>query len=498
MDNIKEYNIYKDIKSRTKGEIYIGVVGPVRTGKSTFIKNFMDICVLPNMQEGNPKNQAKDELPQSASGKTIMTTEPKFIPKNAAKITVNDTSMDVRLIDCVGYMVEGATGYEEGESERMVKTPWFDEAIPFSKAATIGTDKVINDHSTIGIVVTCDGTFGEIPRENYIEAEERTVDELNKIGKPYIIILNSAYPYSENTLKLSKELSEKYTVGVIPLNCAQLKKEDIDNIFINLVREFPVTQINYKLPKWINLLEADNYIKLQIVDSAKNIMSNINTIRDANVMSKTIKAMVMPEGSCIENIKIDEINCTEGVVNISMSLYDNYYYETLSNLAGMEIKNEFQLIAMIRELSEKKNDYSKVSKALSDVEINGYSVVIPQKDGIKLYEPELFKNGQKYGVTIKAEATTIYMLHTQIQTEISPIVGNKQQADDLIDYINHNKENAKEGIWETNIFGKTVEQIVDDGIHEKIHNITEDNMMKIRDTLQKVMNENTGLVCLIV
>lgn len=488
----KEFHLYNDIQSRTGGEIYLGVVGPVRSGKSTFIKRFMDLCVLPYMENENVKRRAQDELPQSAAGKTIMTTEPKFIPKEAAHINVNGAALDVRLIDCVGYMVDGATGHIEEDAERMVKTPWFDYDIPFTQAAEIGTRKVITEHSTVGIVITTDGSFGEIPRENYIPAEDKTILELKKLGKPFVVLLNSASPYGERAANLAREIMEKHSVTVLPVNCAQLRKEDIDKILETILFEFPIQEIRYEIPKWVSMLDADNEIQLQIIDAARQILSKVQTMRDIQSMK------AFPQNEIMENIRVSNINGKDGTVEIEIRIFEKYYYQTLSDMVGTEIQNEYQLITMIRELSERKNEYTKVGDALSDCMVNGYSVVIPHREKISLNEPEVFKNGQRYGVKIKAEATTIYMIQTSIQTEIAPIVGSEQQAKDLIDYIGQNARDNKEGIWDTNIFGKTVEQIVDDGIYEKIHNITDENIDKIRETLQKVMNENTGLVCIIV
>lgn len=492
MENVGEYNLYNDIQSRTGGEIYIGVVGPVRSGKSTFIKRFMELYVLPNMDNENVKKRAQDELPQSAAGRTIMTTEPKFIPKEAAHIHVGSVDMDVRLIDCVGYMVDGAFGHEEDNSERMVKTPWFDYEIPFTQAAEIGTRKVINDHSTIGVVITTDGSFGEIERDNYIPAEDKTIQELKKIGKPFVVLLNTTSPYGEAALKTAKQISDKNNVTVIPVNCAQMHKEDVDHILESILYEFPVSEIRYYLPKWISMLAPDSEIKKTLMSTAADILKSVNTMKDV----KNLKDINKSE--YISDIRQSRINGRDGTVSYEISIDEKYYYQTLTQIAGMPIENEYQLIDMIKELTSKKNEYTKVASAISDVAINGYSVVIPERSKINLFEPETFKNGQKYGVKIKAEASAIYMIETVIQTDISPVVGSKAQADDLIEYINQNKMERTEGIWDTNIFGKTVEQIVEDGIDEKIHNITDDNIDKIRETLQKVMNENSGLVCLIV
>lgn len=487
MSENREYNLYKDIKLRTNGEIYLGVVGPVRTGKSTFIKQFMELMVLPKISDESRKQRAVDELPQSAQGKTIMTTEPKFIPKEAAKINISDgIECSVRLIDCVGYMVEGAKGHIENDTERMVKTPWFHQEIPFTKAAEIGTKKVINDHSTIGIVVTTDGSFGEIERANYIPPEEKTIQELKAINKPFVVILNTIKPFAADTKKLAEDMKAKYSCAVVPVNCAQLKKEDIDKVFEAALYEFPVSEIVFELPEWVKLLSCDHYIKKHLIDMAKSILSKITTIDD-------VRKIESIQDEYVSETRLNSAMLSDGTSVIDVKIKPEFYYQVLSEMTGLTVENEYDLISMIKDMSEKRNEYMKVSDAITDVGINGYGVVIPSKEKITLAEPVVIKNGNRYGIKIKADATAIYMIQTNIQTEIAPIVGSEQQADDLRKYISENNN-----VWDTNIFGKTVEQIVEDGIGEKVHNITNDSIDKLREALQKVMNENNGLVCLIV
>lgn len=488
-----KFNVYKDIQARTNGEIYLGVVGPVRTGKSTFIKRFMDICVLPSMENVHSKERARDELPQSATGKTIMTTEPKFVPNEAASIKLfDDVEFKIRLIDCVGFMVDGATGHIENARERMVKTPWFENEIPFTQAAEIGTKKVINEHSTIGIVITTDGSFGDIPRENYIQAEERTVNELSKLGKPYVMILNSSKPYSEETIALADQLSEKYKVAVLPVNCDQLKRDDIYKILESVLYEFPISELDFYTPKWMEMLSSDHWLKSDVISIVKNMLDSYSYIKDIK------KSPYENNSEYVSDVKISNINMADGKVKIDVRMNDDIYFNILSELTGMDISNEYQLISTIKTLSAKKKEFDSVANAISQVKLSGYGVVTPSKDEIQLEEPVVIKNGNKFGVKIKAQAPSINMLRTNINVEIAPIVGTKQQADDLIDYIKQSTMDNSEGIWDTNIFGKTIEQIVDDGISEKTHNITQESMGKITDTLEKVMNENSGLVCLIV
>ena len=491
--SIKEFDLYNDIRMRTKGEIYLGVVGPVRTGKSTFIKRFMDLLVIPSITDEHERNRAKDELPQSASGTTIMTTEPKFVPSEAALVCpVEGINVRVRLIDCVGYMVDGATGHIENDKERQVKTPWSDTEIPFTKAAQLGTWKVINEHSTIGIVVTTDGSFTDIGREQYAAAEEKAIGELQKINKPYIVLLNSSHPYSDETKELAKKLEEKYGVIVQTVNCDQLRKEDINRILENILMEFPISQVNFYAPQWMEMLPEQHWLKELLIQKVYDIINKYTKIKDI----KGDNSDYSDEN--IESIVNTGINMSDGTVRMDVTMRPDIYYNILSELTGTSINNEYELINIIKELSTKKNEFDKVKDALADVNVSGYGVVTPVREDIRLEEPVVIKNGNKYGVKIKAQVPSINMLKTNISVEIAPIVGTKSQADDLIEYIKNNSANQKDGVWETNIFGKTIEQIVDDGIYEKTHNMTQESMEKISGTLEKVMNENSGLVCLIV
>lgn len=487
------YDMYNDIKTRTNGEIYLGVVGPVRTGKSTFIKRFMEMCVLPVMKDENEKKRATDELPQASGGTTIMTTEPKFIPKEAALISPFDgISMKVRLVDCVGYMVDGANGHMENGVERMVKTPWTTQEIPFSKAAEMGTKKVINEHSTIGIVVTTDGSITGIDRKDYIPAEEKTIKELKDINKPFVVLLNCVKPYSKESKELAENMSEKYNITVMPVNCDQLKSDDVNRIFENILKEFPVKQIDFYTPAWTEVLPSDHWLKKELCQAAYNVLEDISTIRDADKYEYDM------ENDYIKQLTISNVNMAEGLVNIDYDMNQGIYYDILSELTGTDIRNEYELVSTIKNLSVKKKEYESISDAMSQVNLSGFGVVTPVRSAIELDEPVVIKNGNKYGVKIKAKVPSVNLLKTQINVEIAPIVGTKNQADDLIDYIKHNTCDNPDGIWDTNIFGKTIEQIVDDGIYEKTHNITKENMDKISETIEKVMNENSGLVCLIV
>lgn len=491
---LEQFDVYNDIKARTGGDIYIGVVGPVRTGKSTFIKRFMDLLVIPNIEDAHSKERAIDELPQSAAGKTIMTTEPKFIPKEAATINLSeDTKVNIRLIDCVGYMVDGATGHIENEQERLVKTPWFDYEIPFTQAAELGTKKVINDHSTIGVVITTDGSFGDLVRDNYLGAEEKTINELKKLGKPFVVLLNTNKPYSDETTKLVDEIAVKHNVSVMPVNCEQLKKDDITKIMENVLSVFPISEINFFVPRWVDMLPKDNPLKVNLIDTVKSILKKISLIRDAKISN------FIADSEFIKKFKIDKIEMKDGSVKVAVEIDDTYYYNMLSDVLGVPIEGEYQFMNTIKELATLKQEYSKVSTACEEVRQKGYGVVSPIHEEIQIEEPEIIKHGNKFGVKIKATAPSIHMIKANIETEIAPIVGTQEQATDLITYIKENSKDNPEGIWDTNIFGKSIRQLVDEGIHTKVSKMTDDDQIKLQETLQKIVNDsNGGLVCIII
>ena len=493
MASDKEFNLYRDIQQRTGGEIYIGIVGPVRTGKSTFIKRFMDIMVLPNIEDENSRARTVDELPQSAQGKTIMTTEPKFIPKDAAAIRLGkDAEVKVRLIDCVGYMVDGATGHMEGNNKRMVKTPWFDYEIPFVDAASIGTQKVIKDHSTIGIVITTDGSFGELNREQYLSAEEKTVEELKALGKPFVILLNSERPYSDETVKLAEQMEEKYQMPVLPVSCEQLRKDDINRILESILYEFPIVKMEFYIPKWAEMLPMSNRMKENIVENARAILNSVTKAKD-------IKEIRPQENSeYIAGIHLDKMDLAQGLLKIKVEMEDRYYYENISELTGVPIQGEYQLISLIKELSAQKEAYEKVADAVNAVQMKGYGVIHPQLDDISLEEPELIRHGNKYGVKLKATSPSVHLIRANIETEIAPIVGSEEQAKDLIAYIKEGQDTER-GIWDTNIFGKSVGELMEDGIRSKISMMDDECQMKLQDTMQKIVNDsNGGLVCIII
>jgi len=487
-----EYDLYRDINNRTSGEVYIGVVGPVRTGKSTFVKRFMEMCVIPQIADEDEKIRAIDELPLSSDGQTVMTTEPKFIPKDGASIKLSsECDMKIRLIDCVGFMVEGALGAMENGEERQVKTPWFEETIPFSKAAKIGTQKVITDHSTIGIVVTTDGSFTGIERNNYILPEKQTIEKLKSINKPFVVVLNCQKPYSKEINFLAAKMEEEYKVRVIPANCEQLREEDIKRILRGIIDEFPITQICVRTPAWVEMLKADHWLKADALRIVEHLMENIDSIKD-------VKKIGTKGDEYVTAVTVDNIETSTGKVNIHFEFRNELYYQIISEMTGVNIDNEYEMINLIKRFAIQKRKVEQYLIAAENVENCGFGIITPDKSEIKLDEPIVIKNGNKYGVKLKAKVPSVNMLKADIVIEIAPIVGNKTQAEDLMEYIRGNMNDNSDGIWDTNIFGKTVGQIIDDGIIEKTHNITQENMYKISDTLEKVMNENNGLVCFIV
>lgn len=486
------YNIYKDIQARTKGEIYIGVVGPVRTGKSTFVRRFMELAALPNMEETQQK-EVRDQLPLSGSGKLITTVEPKFIPKEAAKIQIAEgLEAKIRLIDCVGYMVPDAAGNMEEGKERMVKTPWYAQEIPFHQAAETGTKKVIEEHSNIGLVVTCDGSFGEIPRKNYIESEEKTVAQLKRAGKPFLILLNSQKPYKEETLEMVEELKKKYQAGVISVNCEQLRKDDVTRILEKVLYEFPIVQMEFYIPKWVEMLSSEHYLKEELVSCVKNLMENMHYIKDVT------KDRLQFDSQYVNRLFLETLDLSDGRIKIRIDMDDSWYYSILSEMTGVDISDEYELIHTMQVLSRMRGEYLKVKDAMEAVQAKGYGVVTPDKTEIRLEEPIIIRQGNKYGVKIKSISPSIHMIRANIETEIAPIVGSEEQAKDLIAYIQSNNS-EEESIWKTNIFGKSIGQLVEDGIHRKLVQISDESQVKLQDTMQKIVNDSKGgLVCIII
>lgn len=487
--------IYADIAKRTDGDIYVGIVGPVRSGKSTFIKRFMETLVIPNIESEFRKERAIDELPQSAGGKTIMTTEPKFIPEEAVKISLEgNASFNVRMIDCVGYIVPSSLGYFENEAPRMVMTPWFNDEVPFNMAAEVGTRKVINEHSTIGIVVTTDGTITDIPREEYEEAEERVIEELKALNKPFVVLLNSMIPESHKTRDLAQRLNTKYGVKVLPISCLDLTTEDIKDIMQELLFEFPVKDISVSMPKWIKSLEKEHWLKSCVFNTIKDSACDCNKISDVSRIIDKIKLC-----EYVNNCNIDSIDLGDGSAKIAVSLQNDLFYKILGEVTGIEISGEDGLMPCMMELAKIKERYLKIKGALEEVEATGYGIVMPTLDELSLEEPEIVKQGGKYGVKLKASAPSIHMMKANITTEVSPIVGSESQSEELVMYLLKEFEENPQKIWESNIFGKSLHSLVNEGLHNKLYHMPSEARLRLQETLERIINEGcAGLICIIL
>lgn len=492
MDNI---GIYQDIADRTQGDIYVGVVGPVRTGKSTFIKRFMDLLVIPNIENSYKKERARDELPQSAAGRTIMTTEPKFVPNEAIEITIgNNLKLKTRLVDCVGYLVNNALGYMEDEVPRMVKTPWSEEEIPFEIAAEMGTKKVITEHSTIGIIVTTDGTITEIPRQDYVEAEERVVGELTALNKPFVIVLNSANPTSDYTQSLAQDLEAKYGTSVIPTDCANLNMNDVNNIFGKVLYEFPIERININFPGWIDGLSYDHPVKKELFQEIQDAFKNVRIIKQVEDGIKSISKTEIINNTVLTGVKLGT-----GEVSVEISLQEELFYKVLTEISGVNVTNEGDLFATITDLANVKKEYDKIAYALNEVRQKGYGIVTPSMDELILEEPEMVKQGSRFGVKLRAKAPSIHMIRADIETEVSPVVGSEKQSEDLVNYLLSEFENDPKKIWESNIFGKSLHELVNEGLQSKLGKMPEDAQEKIQETLERIVNEGSGgLICIIL
>ncbi len=488
-------NIYNDISKRTNGDIYIGVVGPVRSGKSTFIKRFMDTLVIPNIGDPYVKERAMDELPQSAAGRTIMTTEPKFIPEDAVELTMADNlKMKVRLIDCVGYIVPSSVGYIEEEQPRMVSTPWYDEEIPFNMAAEIGTKKVITEHSTIGLVITTDGSISSIPRDEYEEAEERVIDELKALDKPFVVLMNCVEPRSNSSIELCTSLSNKYGVPVIPVNCLELTEQEVNDILSDILYEFPISNVGISFPSWINSLEKDNYFRASIFKSVKENISLLGNIRSVSGFVDQIKT-----NEYVESISVNALDLSTGSVNIKLYVDNKYFYQILSESCHVDIKDEKDLLGSFVSLVSMQRQYERFAKALNDVEESGYGIVMPEMNELTLGEPEIMKQGGRYGVRLKANAPSIHMIKCNTYTEVAPIVGSESQSQELVMYLLKEFEENPADIWNTNLFGKSLHELVSEGLNNKLYRMPLDARDKFRETIERVINEGcNGLICIIL
>jgi len=488
-------NIYQDIAKRTGGDIYIGVVGPVRTGKSTFIKRFMEKMVIPNIENESRRDRATDELPQSAAGRTIMTTEPKFIPEEAVQIAFSDDARcRVRLIDCVGYIVPSSLGYIENEEPRMVRTPWFDKEIPFNMAAEIGTQKVITEHSTIGLVVTTDGSISDIPRSEYAEAEERVINELQALGKPFSVVLNCREPESEKAQSLALELSAKYNVPVTAVNCLKLDAKQIEAVLQDVLDEFPVREIAFEMPGWISALSCDHWLKNSVYTAIKNAAPKVKTMHDLRN-----GGLDLSECEYVGEVSVLSASFGEGSARVKASVAPELFYKILGEETGVEIQNEAQLLPVMRELIETKREFEKYSTALREVEATGYGIVMPQTHELTLEEPEIIKQSGRYGVRLRASAPSIHMMRADITTEVSPIVGSEKQSEELVAYLLSEFEHDPTEIWQSNIFGKSLNDLVNEGLHNKLSRVPPDARMKLAETIERITNDGcSGLICIIL
>ncbi|HEX2938254.1 MAG TPA: stage IV sporulation protein A [Ruminiclostridium sp.] len=487
--------IYQDIAQRTDGDIYIGVVGPVRTGKSTFIKRFMENLVLPNIDNTYKKERATDELPQSAAGRTIMTTEPKFIPNEAVEIQLTDNAaFRVRMIDCVGYIVPSALGYIENDNPRMVMTPWYDKEIPFNMAAEIGTRKVITEHSTIGLVVTTDGSIGEIPREEYAEAEERVIDELKEINKPFVILLNCTQPSAPSALAIRADMEKKYNVPVIPVNCVELGENEIKSIIETVLFEFPVKEIGVDLPDWIAALDTDHWLHSSIYSTIYDAAKDISKIREVR---NTVRGIAQNEN--VVNVAVTGVELGSGTASIGITVSPGLFYQVLGETTGFDISGEGDLIELMMSLSKMKKEYDKIKGALEEVNATGYGIVMPTIEELKLEEPEMLKQGGRFGVRLEASSESIHMIKCRVVTEINPLVGSEKQSEELVNYLLQEFDENPDKIWDSNIFGKSLHELVTDELHNKLYHMPADARLKIQETLERIINEGCGgLICILL
>lgn len=492
---MERQSIYKDIAARTQGDIYIGVVGPVRTGKSTFIQRFMDTLVLPHMEDAAVQTRAVDEMPQSSAGRTIMTTEPKFIPENAVRVHLPDNAeFSVRMIDCVGYIVPSALGYVEGEAPRMVRTPWSEAEMPFTEAAELGTRKVITEHSTIGLVVTTDGSISDIPRAEYAEAEARVIAELQALQKPFIVLLNCTYPQSESAQTLASELCDRYGVPVLPVNCMELTETDIQEILTQVLFEFPIREISVDLPAWLVSLPPEHDLRNTVYQAVRAAAQKMTLVRDVAVLTEELKAC-----EYVTDARVQSMQLGKGSAWVGVTMQGDLFYRVLSERTGLSIQNEQGLVEQMCALSETKRAYDRLRAALDEVEATGYGIVMPTIDELTLEEPEIVKQGGRYGVKLSASAPSIHMLKANIQTEVAPVVGSESQSEELVKYLLQEFEEDPKKIWESDIFGKSLHELVNEGLRSKLYHMPADARMKLQETLERVINEGcNGLICIIL
>jgi stage IV sporulation protein A len=485
---VERVDIFKDIAERTGGDIYLGVVGAVRTGKSTFIKKFMELVVLPNIQNDSERARAQDELPQSGAGRQIMTTEPKFVPNNAVAVKVDEgLEVNIRLVDCVGYAVAGAKGFEDENGPRMVHTPWYDEPIPFQEAAEIGTRKVIQEHSTLGVVVTTDGSIGDIARQDYIEAEERVVEELKEVGKPFIMIVNSSHPHHPDTQALRKELAEKYDIPVLAQSVENLTEHDINNILREALYEFPVLEVNVNLPSWVMVLNEDHWLRASYEEAVKNTVKDIKRLRDVDRVVGHFR-----DFDFIEEAHLAGMEMGQGIAEIDLYAPDDLYDQILKEVVGVEIRGKDHLLQLMQEFAYAKREYDQVADALKMVKQTGYGIAAPSINDMSLDEPEIIRQGSRFGVRLKAVAPSIHMIKVDVQSEFAPIIGTEKQSEELVRYLMQDFEDDPLSIWNSDIFGRSLNSIVREGISAKLALMPENARYKLKETLERIINEGSG------
>lgn len=490
----KNSSIYTDIAKRTNGDIYIGVVGPVRCGKSTFIQKFIQNFVLDNITNKHDRERANDELPQASEGNMVMTTKPQFVPNEAVKVKIGGTNMSVRLIDCVGFMVNGAVGDMDGDKPRLVGTPWSENKIPFTEAASIGTEKVINDHSTIAVAITTDGSFTDIPRANYLDAERLTIKKLKEAGKPFVIVLNTSKPNDEATRRMAEEMENEYNTRVLVMNVNELNRQNVDDIMTEVLKEFPLEVVNIKIPRWLKPLDTTSEAISEILGEVSVSIGETKRVGDYD------KDRVLFEDSTrFEPILNSNIEMGEGAINFEIVPKDGLFYQVLSDECGVEIKDDYELVSSLKDLSSAKHKYDKLARALESVDETGYGIVIPSLDEMELKEPEIVKQGGKCGVRLKAQAPSLHILKVNVETEVSPIMGGYEQSEDLAKYLLQEFENNPQGIWQTNMFGKSLESLVNDGLNNKLYNMPSGLKNKLRKTVGRIVNEGKGgILCILL
>ena len=490
-----ETSIYNDIQKRTGGEIYIGVAGPVRTGKSTFIKNFLDTLVLPNMENEFAKSRTLDELPQSASGKTVMTTEPKFIPNDAARISLpSGASFNVKMIDCVGYIVPGALGLYEDEKPRMVMTPWQTEPMPFEQAAELGTDKVIREHSTVGIVITTDGSFSELDRASYREAEDRVINEMKKAGKPFVVVLNTTSPASDSANEIAKEISNRHSVSVLCADCLKMTEKDITNILETLLYEFPITELRFTVPSWVSSLSEEHPLRTKILGGISEKADSISRLSEVKECFSEVYDAEFNTG-----LHFDSVNLSDGTASLDVSVPRELFYKILGDVSGLDIKDDEDLVEIVTTLSASRRKYEKFEKSLKEVDETGYGIVTPCVEDMSLEEPEIVKQAGSYGVKLRASAPSIHLMRADIKAEVSPLVGSEKQSEDIVKYLLHEFEEDPAKIWESNLFGKSISDLMGESLNAKLAHMPKEARLKMCDTLQKIINEGAGgLICILL